>query len=283
LSRLLRHGLVRTVLYGVYQVGDGALEPSDRVKAAALVLPPGSAIARRTAAWLFGIDTRSPNERSAPLDVECVVPRGQMPVRRAGVRCYQTDLEPDDLMSIQGTPCTTPTRTATDLLRWLSPPMGLAGADALAAAGYIDQAEVSAMLERWPGHPFIKQARRLSSWIEPLSESFGETWLRLRILEAGFPRPLAQIPIFDSRGRVVFRLDLGWPERRIGIEYDGVEFHSDRASQLADLKRRERLARQFGWHVVGVGRGEVLGSKLDLERGVGELLGMEPTTLRRTW
>lgn len=161
--------------------------------------------------------------------------------------------------------------------------MGLAGADALAAAGLIDPLEVADLLQRWPGHPFIDQARRLCSWIEPLTESFGESWLRLRILDAGFPRPRAQVPILDSTGRVVYRLDLGWSERRIGIEYDGQEFHSSRAALQADLARRERLTCEFGWHVVGVGRGEVLGSKLDLERGVGELLGLEPLIRRRKW
>jgi hypothetical protein len=161
--------------------------------------------------------------------------------------------------------------------------MGLASADALAAAGLIDPVEVSAKLDRWSRQRFIKQARRLSAWIEPLAESFGESWLRLRILDAGFPRPVAQIPILDSRERVVYRLDLGWPDRRIGIEYDGVEFHSSRAALEADQRRRANLADRFGWHVIGVGRGEVLGSKLDLERGVGELLGLEPAIRRRSW
>jgi hypothetical protein len=138
-------------------------------------------------------------------------------------------------------------------------------------------------LERWPGHRFVAQARRLASWIEPLSESFGESWLRLRLLEAGFPRPTAQIPILDNSGRLVYRLDLGWEDRRLGIEYDGVEFHSSQSALITDLRRREHLRTDFDWQVVGVGRGEVLGLSMRLEEGVGELVGMAPAISRRTW
>lgn len=181
-----------------------------------------------------------------------------------------------------GVPFTTPTRTAADLLRWLRPHMGLACADVFAARGLVQTEAVLAMLSRWPGGRFVKQARRLAEFIEPLTESYGESWLRLRILDAGFPRPTAQIPIMDEQGRLVYRLDLGWPERKIGIEYDGEEFHSSAAAMAADAIRRESLARRFGWNVVGVGR-EVLGQDLSLEKGIGELLGLEPQILRRSW
>jgi hypothetical protein len=283
LNRLVESRQVRPVLHSVYQIADAPLELRDRARAAALVIPPEAAIARRTAAWLLGIDTRPPDEQAKPMDVECVVSRGRTPVRRSSIRCFQADLDATDLMIVEGIRCTTPGRTAADLLRWLSPPMALASADAMAGAGLISPDEVSASLDRWPGQRFVEQARRLCAWIEPLTESFGESWLRLRILDAGFPRPVAQIHVLDARGRLVYRLDLGWPERRIGIEYDGDEYHSSAANRAADLRRRERLAQEFGWHVVGVGRGDVLGRKLDLERGVGELLGMEPMILRRTW
>jgi very-short-patch-repair endonuclease len=81
----------------------------------------------------------------------------------------------------------------------------------------------------------------------------------------------------------LYRLDMGWPERRIAVEYDGEEFHSAPEHRVRDAARRTHLAREFGWHAVGVGEGEVLGASLDLERGVGELLGLEPQIRRRRW
>lgn len=87
----------------------------------------------------------------------------------------------------------------------------------------------------------------------------------------------------DRDGVGLYRLDLGWPDRKIAVEYDGLEFHSRPDDVRRDARRREHLARQWGWHAIGVGRGEVLGRSLMLERGVGELLGMEPRIRTRLW
>jgi hypothetical protein len=76
---------------------------------------------------------------------------------------------------------------------------------------------------------------------------------------------------------------MGWEEERVAVEYDGVEFHSRPEHVARDVARRERLAREFAWHAVGVGKGEVLGRSLEHELGVGELLGRQPQIRRRTW
>jgi hypothetical protein len=283
LHRLLRQECVASVFRGLYQVGAGPVDLASRASVVEALLPPGAAVARRTAAWLFGVDPRSPGERDAPMDVECVVPRGRVPLRRPSLRCYQADVAAADVVRVGGVTCTGPARTSSDLLRWLSPPMGLACADALSAMGLITAEAVLEDLSHRPGQRFVSQARRLATWIEPLTESFGETWLRLRILDAGFPRPTAQICVYDDRGRLVYRLDLGWPDLMVAIEYDGEEFHSGLAADRADEYRRRRLAKEFGWQVIGVGRGDVLGQGLQLERGVGELLGCEPQIGRRRW
>jgi hypothetical protein len=282
-QELVRAGLLRTVLFGVYQVAHQPLDLVARAQAAALVLPPGAAIARRTAAWLYGVDPRAPSERDQVLPVECLVPRGMTVLRRNSLRCYCSDLDATELTHLAETPCTNPTRTAADLLRWMPRHMGLAMVDALAGQAFVTADGVRAHLEGRAGHRFVDQARRLVDWIEPLTESYGESWLRLRLLDAGFPPPTAQIPILDDDGRQVFRLDLGWPERRIGIEYDGQEFHSDSAARRHDSRRRERLRVDHGWQVTGVGRGEVLGPSMRLELGIGEMLGLQPTISRRAW
>jgi len=275
---------VHVVLHGVYSFTPVAEDDLvSRAQAAALVLPRGGVLARRTAAWLHGVDPRSPAERSQPVPVECVVPRGVVPVRRRGLHCFQAPLDEGDVLRIGGLPCTTPARTTLDLLRWLAPPFGLAAADVFAARELVDPDAVLTMLERWPGERFVRQARQLAGWIEPLAESKGESWLRLRILEAGFPRPRAQVPIVDHHGRELYRLDLGWEELRIGIEYDGEEYHSSPEDRRSDERRRERLAKEFGWTVTGVGMGEVFARSLALERGVGELLSLEPQIARRAW
>ena len=217
-----------------------------------------------------------------PIVVECTVPSGRQPVRRPGVRCYVAPLDGDTCL-VDGIPVTTAERTAIDALRWLAPHMALAVADAMAGKALMDPGLVVQRLEDFGGTPGIRQARYLAGLIEPRTESFGESWLRLRIVDAGFPRPQVQIEILDAAGICIYRLDLGWDALRIAIEYDGEEFHSTPQQLAHDTRRRDDVERTYGWQVLAVGKGEVLGPSLVLERAVGELLSLEPRIWRRRW
>lgn len=284
LSALIRNGSVTRPFRGAYVLGDLANDLASRASAVAVVLPEGAVLCRGTAAWLLGIgDVRGPGRVSGPADVECVVPLGATPVRRPGVQCYQAPLEPRDVVLVGGLMCTTPQRTAVDLARWLPRPMGLAALDALAHRELIDLDRVRRELERFAGCSGVEVARQLVAIAEPATESFGESWLRLRVIDAGFPHPQAQVWIYDSRGRPVYRLDLGLIAEQKGFEYDGDEHHGSPENIARDDARRDRLRLEFGWTVVGFHRGHVLGRHLYVENTIGELLGQAPTISRRSW
>jgi len=187
----------------------------------------------------------------------------------------------DDVEQLGRVRCTTPVRTAVDLLFQLRRHLALASVDAMAAAGMFTPAHLATEVRRWPDRRGYPMARRLASYCEPGAQSFGESWLRLRLLDAGFERPVVQVPLW-WRDRVEYRLDLGYPWRRIGFEYDGLEFHSS-AALRHDERRRTRIRAAYGWTVLVAGRGDVLGRSLRLEHAVGELLGRRPRTRRRTW
>ena len=279
---LLKAATVRQPVRGVYL---DARVPDDILTRAAclkLRLPDDAVVGRRTAAWLWGVDGRSPDERAAAPLVECIVPPGRQPLRRPGVRCYVAPVA-GEVCEVDGIPATTPLRTSLDVLRWLAPHMGLAVVDALAAAGLVTRDGLLARAAEVPGVRGIARARRLADLVEPRTESMGESWLRLRIVDAGFPRPRVQIEVLDADGRCVYRLDMGWEDRRIAVEYDGEEYHSTPEQLSRDLRRRDDLEQRYGWRVLAVGRGEVLGSSLALEQALGELLGREPLIRRRSW
>lgn len=282
-QQLHRAGVIRQILHGVYVEARLADDVVLRAQAIACVLPDGAAICRRTAAWLMGVDARAPGEHTQPPPLECVVPVGMEPVSRPGIACYVADLPPDDVVVIGRLPTTAPTRTAVDLLRWAPPFVGLAAADALAADGLVDRPAVMESVERWRGARGTAKARYLAALIEPRTESAGESWLRLRIVDAGLPRPQVQIEVCDERGRVVWRLDLGWREKRKAVEYDGTQFHDAAHQRAHDARRRAALERDYGWRVLGVNKGDVLGRSMMLEYAVGEMLGIEPKTRRRLW
>lgn len=282
LRRMLGLGLVRHVVYGVYLDARVPDDLASRARCLRLRLPAGAAVCRLTAAWLYGVDGRSPDQLLGPPVVECVVPVGREPVARPGVRGYVAPLGAGDVEIVDGVVCTTPLRTAVDVLRWLRPHMALAVTDALAARGLVAVDALLVAIEAAAGRRGVRQARYLAAVVEPLTESFGESWLRLRLVDAGLPRPQAQIQVPDASPGG-YRLDLGWPDRRVAVEYDGEEFHSSGQRRLRDERRRDDLLRRYGWTVLGVGKGEVLGRSAALEQTVAGLLGVPLTSSVRRW
>ncbi|MFI7586881.1 type IV toxin-antitoxin system AbiEi family antitoxin [Spongisporangium articulatum] len=283
LGTLVRRGLVSQVLFGVYVVGAHPETVEDKAACLALALPSGAAASRRTAAWLWGVDARAPGEHTRSLALECTVPVGREPVRRPGLRCYVAPLDDEDLTDIGRVPVTTPLRTAVDLLRWLPPHMGLGAADALAHAGLLVPAHLGDEIERFRGSRGVAQARRLATLVDPRTESIGESWTKLRIADAGFPPPEPQIKLYDSHGREIYRLDMGYRHIRQAYEYDGEEFHTERPDRTRDAKRREHIYRDWKWQIAPVGKALILGPSLAFERGVGEALGMAPKIHTRLW
>ncbi|MGZ4625831.1 MAG: hypothetical protein ACXV3S_06000, partial [Kineosporiaceae bacterium] len=79
MTDLLKAGRLRQPVRGVYV---DALVPDDLASRAAclrLRLPDGAVVGRVTAAWLLGVDGRSPGELEHPPLVECIVPSGSQP------------------------------------------------------------------------------------------------------------------------------------------------------------------------------------------------------------
>jgi hypothetical protein len=282
LRAALHDGTLRRVLRGVFVDARRPDDTATRLAALELVTPPDAVVARSTAAWARGVDVTGIGPRGDPPVVECIVPSGRASPRRAGVRGLRLPLVDDDVEQLGGVRCTTPLRTAVDVLFQLRRHLALAAVDSMACAGRFTPDQLIAEVGRWPDRRGYARARRLASYCEPGAQSFGESWLRLRILDAGFPRPAAQVPLW-SRGCVEYRLDLGYPWRRLGFEYDGLEFHSSAADLRRDERRRTRIREAYGWTVLVAGRGDILGRSLRFERAVGELLGRQPRTRRRTW
>lgn len=282
LRRLVRRGHLRRVLRGVYVDSKTPDDLTTRAAAAALILTPGAALARRTAAWVFGVDTQAMGSHLVVPPVDLLVPEGCAAARRAGCSGHSAKLGSTDVVEFRGLPITSPLRTTLDLLRVLERPDALAAADAMLHAGLVTQEELYAGLDRFRGFRGITQARELAELTEPATESPMESRARLRVVDAGFPRPEVQINVYDVIGQLIARLDMGYLRRRKGIEFDGDEHHSSESDQAHDRRRRGRLEAQ-GWEVLIVTREHVLGRNNVFELAVGELLGMAPRLRRRPW
>jgi len=275
-------GFVVQVVRGAYL--DARLEgdPLAVAQASALVLPPHVVRCRATAAMIHGIDPRGPALDTSPVPLQGLVPASNRTPKWRGASIFEAPLAAHDVMEVGGVLVTTPERTALDCARYLSPPMALAVLDRMARLGLVDPEVLVVRIEEFKGDRGVGQARYLIVHIEADAESYGESWFRLRLLDAGFPRPDVQIWVPEERPGAM-RLDLGWEALRKAGEYDGEEFHSTRAQCDADDARRYQLEREFGWRVLPARKGAVLGRSLELEMAFGELLGVAPKIRTRRW
>ena len=175
--------------------------------------------------------------------------------RLAGLRIRSDRIEQDEFQLVDGIPVTTPARTVLDLACWYSTFDALAAIDALARATEVETSEVETLIRRYRARRGIRSAHRALGLMDPGAQSPKETWLRLLLIEAGFPRPQTQIPVHDEFGDVTAYLDMGWEDLKVAVEYDGDQHRSDRRQYRWDIRRLEMLER-LGWIVVRVTAGD---------------------------
>ena len=152
----------------------------------------------------------------------------------------------------------------------------------MAHAGLVSKEEVRTFVDALSGYRGIVQARELAELIEPKSESPGEGWQRLRLADAGLPRPEPQLIVTDRFGREVARLDNAYVEAKVGMEYDGQEFHTLDEDRTDNAYRRTVLTDVLGWRMINAGKADILGRDPTFEQQVGEWLGIVPS-LPRNW
>lgn len=284
LKALVNRGDVVQVLFGVYLPSTLIGSTAARAAAVGLVLPAGAAVCRQTAAWLHGVDARPPGAHLEPPQLECLVPRSSTPIRRPGIASFASSLPPDDVCLVDGVPTTTPLRTALDLARWTPRHMGLATLDAFAHAGLVDPCEIGQRVNSIIGQRYAARARELAELCEPATESAGESWLRLRLIDAGLPRPAVQVSLRSPNGKESFRLDTGFEAVRVAAEYDGEEYHCRTPDQArADESRRREILATFGWTVVGFTSANVLAARPAAEQVIAEMVGWTRPLRRRQW
>jgi hypothetical protein len=157
----------------------------------------------------------------------------------------------DEKLLVRGMTCTTPARTAYDLGRRLTGETAIIRVDALMNVTKMSVAQIMSTAERYPGARGIKQLRTTLTRVDGGAESPQETRLRLLLVDSGLPRPVTQIPVRNDFGRVVRRIDMGYPGWRVGVEYDGEQHFTNPDDYAADIERLEFLA-GAGWTIVRV-------------------------------
>lgn len=110
-------------------------------------------------------------------------------------------------------------------------------------------AELTAALEagRRRGAATLREALPL---VRTRSRSRKETQTRLALSGAGLPEPSLNWPVVVE-GTTVAMVDLAYPERKLGFEYEGEQHLTDPRQWARDIRRYEMLA-DLGWRIVRV-------------------------------
>ncbi|MBJ7341598.1 hypothetical protein [Mycolicibacterium sp.] len=157
----------------------------------------------------------------------------------------------DELCEVGGIPCTTAARTAYDIGRRIPRDEGIIRVDALLNATRCGVGDVEAVAARHAGARGIAQLRRTLAMADGGAESPRETRLRLLLDRSLTPRLVTQIPVADDSGRVRRRIDMGYPQWMVGVEYDGEQHFDSPRAYANDIVRLEFLAER-GWTIVRV-------------------------------
>ncbi|MBB2991008.1 hypothetical protein FHR72_002481 [Mycolicibacterium iranicum] len=147
----------------------------------------------------------------------------------------------DDVVEVDDMPVATIQRCAYDLGRHLRRDAAVICLDSLARATGLRAEHVAPVIARYKGARHIRRLRTAIDLMDGGAQSPKETMLRLLMIDAGFPRPATQIPVYDGSREPFAYLDMGWEDALIAVEYDGDQHRTDRDQYVWDERRLRRL------------------------------------------
>ena len=210
----------------------------DRATAAWLWSRRGGVIAGLTAARLHGAKYV---EDCLPIELAWA---GRRPP--PGIVTHKVQLAADDVVVRGGIPFTSVERTAFDIGRRGGLDEAVARLDALGNATGFTADAVRELAFDHRGARGMRQLVAALDLYDPGAESPPETWLRLLLIRAGYPRPATQIPVRSADSRRQYYLDMGWEKHKLAVEYDGDHHRKDPRQFAHDILRSEDLD-ELGW------------------------------------
>lgn len=251
LARSTMRGIVarqgwRRLHRGVYLLPGAEYGFHQACQAALLAAGTNSVLCRRSVAHLFGLLPRPPF-------VEVFLPLGERAPSLAPVRvCRTGTLRPADVAMVDTLRATTPTRTVIDLAAVLQPPELRAVLIDAQQKRLIHLGKVDRRIEGLGPVRGIGVVRRLVWEMHPeRCDSVLEHRVRSLIREAQLPSPAPQ-PLPVRAGNRTLRIDIAWPARQVGLEVDGLAYHSSHGDLDRDHRRGNALV-LAGWRILRVG------------------------------
>jgi len=153
-----------------------------------------------------------------------------------------------EIVEVAGLPVTDLATTVWDCLTTLPALDALVVTDSALHAG-MPRAQLEAIADDTHGRG-ARRGRLVLSFADDGAESARESWTRFAFLAAGWPPPQTQVRVETRLG--VFWADLGWPQWRVLVEYDGVAKYDEHGRALLAEKHRNSAISESGWRAVHV-------------------------------
>lgn len=227
----------------VYLPKGEALTAAGRAEAAWLWSGRRAVVAGKSAATLHRakwVDARLPAE---------LIRRSGKGVQ--GITIYRDGLRADEVQAVRGISVTTPARTAFDIGRRNQLIDAVIHLDALANATGLGPSEAADLTKRHSGARGVTRLRRALELMDGGAESPPETRTRMLLVEAGLPKPQTQIHVYDEGGYPFARIDMGYEDCPVGVEYDGEQHWTDPQRRAHDIDKSVELT-EHGWTIVRV-------------------------------
>ena len=237
---------------------DDAIDRRDYLRLLATMLPSDAAFSHPTAAALLGAPMDPPTRPHVALTPRRVLPQ------HTGLVVHSRRLDSADVVVLQDLRLTSGAQTFLDLAAALQPWELVAVGDALWRAGHLSSQSLTQRLERADRVRGVVRARSCAPLLSPLAMSRPESLMRYWLLTSQLPDPQAQVPVLDRWRRVVAHGDLGYPEWRVLLEYEGRQ-HAEAEQFGRDVDRYSLMAAD-GWLVLRFAAGHVNGSAIVVER-----------------
>lgn len=258
----INSGALERIWQGIYCLG----EADDGLRLRGLDLSCGAAvpICLGTAAAMYGFDTEE------PADLHVLSPPNSHLRSADGLVVHRRDGAP--LTTIGGRPATAPAWTAVEVARSLRPPRALATLDAALRSGTCTRPDLWLAAVAQAGRRGIVAVRDLIPLADRRAESPMESEARLAMIDGGLPIPELQYEIVDGNGELR-RVDFAWPDQRVAVEYDGLDWHSGPDAMRRDRRRTAALL-DVDWVVIAI-------VFEDVRHRVGEFVARIDAQLRR--
>jgi hypothetical protein len=211
--------------------------------AAVLACGPGAVLSHRKAAALYGI------RDSARAKIDVSIPSRSV-LRRPGLDVHRApNLQPPDVTTVDGVPCTSAARTLLDLAAVI-PQRALERAfDEAEIRELLDLRAIEDQLARNPTRAASRRVKRV------LEEHYIGSTLTQNDLEEGFfalcrryrlPQPEVNVWIDLGDGAPMIWADFVWRPQRVIVETDGGRVHGTHQARERDPRRDQRVL-VAGW------------------------------------